>query len=419
MRSGEAWLRLGLVAAGLWLTWVLRDLLVLVAVALLLTSALAPIAHWLNRRGAPHWLSATAAMLGLLGVLVAFGLYLAPLVVEQARQLGASLPTWSDRIDRLEDQWRGWRDQTPLMPRFQELTVWLQEQASTVFSSVLGFTGRFVALLAGLVSVLFLSFFFLMEGGRLRRQVLSLVPVAHRDRTGEIVSDISSQVGHYMLGRLLVMVVVGVLVGLGLWLLGVPYAVLLGLIAGLLDIVPFIGPILASVFGVAVGLTISLEKALWVAGLYWAVQSIEGYVLSPFIVGRTVGLHPVWIFLALLVGETFLGLIGVILSIPAAVAMQVLIRQAYRPHLARRHLAETVAFALRGLSFPADKPTLVQFVEQGGLDTPALEEMATWRLRAAFLDLPNRPYATKADVLEALHEAHAFEPSPAPAGAIP
>jgi predicted PurR-regulated permease PerM len=409
MNSGKTWLRVGLIVAGLWLTWALMDLLMLVALALLLTAALSPITTWLNGRGAPHWLSAAAVMLGLLGVLVGFGVYLAPLVVDQAAQLGEALPTLSTRLETFENQWRGWREQTPMIPRFQEVTAWLQAQTSAVFASVLGITGRFVLLLAGVVSVLFLTFFFLMEGGRLREQVLSLLPFEHRDRTRRVVQAITRQVGHYMLGRVLVMAAVGVLTGLGLWLLGIPFAALLGLISGLLDIVPFIGPFLAAVPGVAVGLSLGLEKAVWVAGLYWAVQAVEGYVLSPLIVGRTVGLHPVWIFLALLVGETFLGLVGVILSVPAAVAVQVLISEVYRPYLAERRRASEVEAALAGTPFPADAQALAQFAEGGGLDATALDAPERAWLRRAFQHLPARAYAGPGDVVIALRRAGAFE----------
>jgi hypothetical protein len=216
-----------------------------------------------------------------------------------------------------------------------------------------------------------------------------------------------------MLGRMIVMVVVGVLVTTGLWLLSVPYAVLLGVVAGLLDIVPFIGPVLAAVPGVAVALSMSPEKALWVAGMYWAVQSIEGYVLSPFIVGRTVGLHPVWIFLALLVGETFLGLMGAILSIPAAVAVQVLIRLVYRPYLASRHRRRLLSTALGGLPFPADKQALVTFAEQSDFAALPLSEPETRRMREAFHGLADRPYPTSGDALSALEAGGAFG-SPCP-----
>lgn len=334
MANGKAWLRAGLLIAALWLAWMLHELLILIAIALLVSAALSPVVTRLNRLGAPQVLSASVTMLGLLGLLVGFGFYLAPAILDQADQFGEMLPTLSDRLDRFEAQWRGWREQTPLIPRFQEVTAWIQSQTTGVLASAIGITGGFVLLLFSLVSVLFLSFFFLMEGKRLREQTLSLVPARHRDRTRQVAEAIMQQVGRYMLGRLLVMIAVGILTGLGLWLLGVPYAMLLAAIAGLLDIVPFIGPLLAAVPGVLVGFGQSPEKALWIGLMYWGVQSIESYVLSPFILGHSVKVHPVWIFVALLAGESLLGLVGMILSVPAAVAIQVLIREVYRPAIA-------------------------------------------------------------------------------------
>lgn len=268
--GSRAW-RIGLGALAIGLAWVLRDIVVLVALALLFSAALTPAIAAMERWGLPRSLGVSVAMLALLGSLVGFGLYVAPLVADQASEFARALPALTEQVSRLEDRWAGWHGAMPFVPRFQEVTGWLTGQIETLARSVLDITGRFVGLVVAGITVLFLMVFILLDGRRLGEQLLALVPVEARDRTRTVLGTMYRHVGHYMLGRLAVMAAVGVATGIGLTLLGVPYAVVLGLVAGLLDIVPYIGPILAAVPGVLVGLGTSFEMGVWVALMYWAV----------------------------------------------------------------------------------------------------------------------------------------------------
>ena len=133
--------------------------------------------------------------------------------------------------------------------------------------------------------------------------------------------------------------------GLGLWALGVPYPLVLGLIAGLLDVVPFVGPLVAGVLGVLVALAASPQAALAAAAVYLVVQGVENYFLQPVVFGRAVGVHPIWIFLALVAGDEALGVIGLLLAVPAAVVVHVVLARIYRPAITKARPAPHAAVA--------------------------------------------------------------------------
>jgi predicted PurR-regulated permease PerM len=120
---------------------------------------------------------------------------------------------------------------------------------------------------------------------------------------------------------------VGTLTTLGLWLAGVPYALLLGVVAGLLDVVPFVGPLLAAGPGVLLAFGQSWQTGAWAIAVYFTVQQVEGYGLYPWLMGQAVSLHPVWVLLALLLGGELFGVPGLALAVPAAVTLHVLLQE--------------------------------------------------------------------------------------------
>jgi predicted PurR-regulated permease PerM len=156
-----------------------------------------------------------------------------------------------------------------------------------------------------------------------------LVPVAKRNKIEELLKTVAAKAGAYARGQLLVMTATGVLTGLGLYFLGVPYALTLGVITFILDIVPILGPFIAAGFGIIVALAQDPMLALWTALLYLIVQQMENNFLSPMILGKSVGLNSFWILLSIFAGGALFGIIGVILAVPTAVAIGLLIEEFY------------------------------------------------------------------------------------------
>lgn len=332
MPDWVAWLGRGLLLlAALWLAWRLMDVVILVALALLIASAFSPIVRWLDDRRLPHAASVSLCFLALLGLVAMLFYFLVPVLIQQALQLSESAPYLTDQYQSLQTRWAEWKRQVPLIPSFAELVTWLSGLARQGALWGLGLASNFLNLFFKTISVLFMAFFFLLEGDRILRQVLQLFPRKVQEEAPPILKRINEQVGHWVLGQLVEMTFVGLMVGVAFAILGVPYPALLGALAFALDIVPYIGPIIGAVPGILLALAQSWQLALWALGVYVLIQQIESYVLNPFIVGRFIGMRPIYILISILIGTSLMGILGMLLAVPAAVILQILLVELYLP----------------------------------------------------------------------------------------
>lgn len=160
-----------------------------------------------------------------------------------------------------------------------------------------------------------------------RSGLLAFVPAGRRDGVADTIDELAADLRHWLVGQLIVMAAVGLLTGLGAWALGLPAPVALGIIAGLLEFVPYLGPFLTAVPAVLLGLTVSVETAL--LALLWlvAVQQIEGYLLTPLIQRKAVSLPPAISLFALLAAGLLFGAPGVLLALPLAIAVRTVLRR--------------------------------------------------------------------------------------------
>ncbi len=159
--------------------------------------------------------------------------------------------------------------------------------------------------------------------------VVKLVPRAKRQLAIEAIMESERALRLWLKGQLIAMVVVGLLVGLGLWALGMPSALTLGLLAGILEFVPFAGPVISAIPAMLLALAVSPDLALWVVLLYFAVQQFEGYVLMPLVQQYAVDLPGVILLFSLIAFGAIFGMLGVVLAAPLAVATYVLVKRLY------------------------------------------------------------------------------------------
>lgn len=330
------WLTIALLAV-VYLAWRLLGLVLMVAIALLLTAALVPVVAWLDARRVPHGLSVAACFLGLIGLVVGVMLRIGPLMADQARELAGNLSGLSANYQWVATHWAGWQRQFGMLPDFAELSAILTAQFQGSLEGLIGLTGQFLTVAVGTFSVLFLAFFFVKDGSALQAQLLSLLPAPKRVDALEVLNRVRDRVGRYVLGVLINMTLVGTLTGIGLAILGVPYAAVLGLLVGVLDIIPFLGPFLGAFPGVVVAFSHSWQTGLWAIAIYWGVQQLEGYLTYPNVVGRATRLHPAWIFIALLAGGELLGVAGMVLAVPLMVVLQIVMQEWYLPWVRRHH----------------------------------------------------------------------------------
>ena len=185
-----------------------------------------------------------------------------------------------------------------------------------------------------------------------RRERLAIIPSQHRVKTLFLQDNTSRVLGGYLRGQLTLALIIGILAGVGTALLGLPYAVVLGVLAGLFELVPMFGPILSVVPAVLVALFMPFPTVVWVVLFFLVIQQVENNVLAPRISGRAVGLHPVGAMFALLAGFQLAGLLGGLFAVPLAGVLWVLLGAAYRnvivvePSRPRRRLLPVPSFRL-------------------------------------------------------------------------
>jgi predicted PurR-regulated permease PerM len=326
----ERWARLLLAAAtlltALWAIGQLTAVLAPLAAAFILAYVLDPIVDRLERLRWPRPLAAgTLIAIAAIVVIGAIALVV-PWLNEAARALARSATNLSaGGIETL----RPWLDRLP-SERVTELArqvvpsliAWVQKLGSTMLHALSAFGQGFSVLanaLAFLVITPVLLFYLLVDIDRIRDGILANLPLRSREEARSFLSELDTMLAAYFRGQLLVSACVGIASGLLLAIAGLPKALTIGLLTGLLNLVPVIGFWIAlsiALFTAAFGATDPFPLVYWVLAIYVGVQQLEGQVLSPRIVGREVGLHPVAILMGLVVFGKLFGFVGVLTAIP-------------------------------------------------------------------------------------------------------
>jgi len=303
--------------AGLWLMYQTRNVLVLIVVALIISVALNPFVARLAAQGVPRALSVIvlyAAFLVLLGVFVYFVI---PPVVVQIKEIALNLPFYTNRLGSL--------DLHLSTPTVEEILGRFSNQLSSVTG---GLVKALVSVFGGVISALTvfaLTFYFLLEEKAMRLGAASLIPPKHRDRFQETAKKVSDKLGDWLRGQMFLMFVVGLVDAIALGALAIPFALTLGVLSGVLELIPVVGPIIAGFTAVFVAFASGapLWKVLAVVIIYILVQQLEGQILVPKVMQKTIGLSPVVVILAILIGNELVGIGGAFLAVPVAAAIQV------------------------------------------------------------------------------------------------
>ena len=182
---------------------------------------------------------------------------------------------------------------------------------------------------ANLVLLVTVAIFLALDAPMYRGGALRLVPLSYRDRAGQIADELARALGRWMGGQALDMVLVALVTGLGLWMLGVPLALVLGLIAGLTNIIPVVGPFLSGIPAVLFALTQGFDLAIWVALLFVLVQQVEGNLLMPLIQRFAADLPPALTVLAILAFGSLFGFAGIVLATPLLLVAIILVKRIY------------------------------------------------------------------------------------------
>lgn len=315
----------GAVAALFLMVWQIADIVLLVFASLLLAVFLRGLAEFLCRHTplSTGWALAVVVF-GLLGLAALIGGLYGPALAD----------TFDGLLQTLPHSMQGLRNSLGPFPGSSALFDALRQAGNTlrkpenlariagVFSSALGALGSILV-------VAVMGLYFSAEPGIYRRGLLKLVPPRQRGRAGEVLHHLRQAEQSWLLGRIASMTVVGVLSWLGLLIIGMPFAFILGLLAGTLSFIPNLGPILATIPAAMVGFTVSPAMALYAVIVYTVVQTAESYLITPYIQQHMISLPPAMLLTVQLAMGAGFGILGVLLATPLAVMAMVLIQDLY------------------------------------------------------------------------------------------
>lgn len=182
----------------------------------------------------------------------------------------------------------------------------------------------------------FISFYMLKDFQTIEKSALTIVPREHRKPIVNMLMDIDTALGNYIRGQFLVCLIVGLLAYIGYWAIGIPYALLLASLVAVFNIVPYLGPFLGAAPALIVASTVSWKMMLFVAIINTVCQILEGNVISPQVVGRSLKMHPLFIILALMIGGEVAGIAGLILAVPFFAVMKVIVQHVFMYYVHRR-----------------------------------------------------------------------------------
>jgi predicted PurR-regulated permease PerM len=315
------------VAIVLQVIWLARQVITWILVAVFLALALNPAVNWLQERGLRRrGLAAATAYLGTLAGLAGIGALFIPTIVDEANSFARELPNY------LEDLSEG-RGPLGRLEREYDIVDRVREQVREGGASrLLGLSGTAVAItksvltaIVAVVTIAFLTFFMLLEGPSWVQRFYDLLPEQSRPRVERIANDIYRTIGGYVTGNLFISLIAGVTSTIVLLVMGVPFAVALGLLVAILDLVPLAGATLAAIIVTTVAFLDSLPAGIVVLAFFIVYQQLENHVIQPVVYSRTVQLSPLAILIAVLIGAKLAGILGALAAIPVAGTIQVLL----------------------------------------------------------------------------------------------
>lgn len=304
----------------IWFLFAIREIVVLFFIVLVIVSATAPLVDKMSRF-MPRILALIILSLILITLLVAIGFLLIPPVINQIAQIATDLPYYIDKINPAYYQIK------TIVAHYQDSLLNFSNQLGSFTSGIYTTTVSFFGGIVAIVTILVLSFYLLLEQNSIKSSLKQLIPDEHQERLLSVINKISVKMGNWLRGQGILMLTIGLLEGIVLGILNIPFALTLAVWGGLTEVIPYIGPWLGLIPAFIVAYTISPLMAIIVLIAFILIQQLEGQILVPKIMGKAVGLSPVIIILSLLIGAKLMGILGVIIAVPVAAAISVIISE--------------------------------------------------------------------------------------------
>ena len=322
--SYESIIKFFLVIFFIFFIFYLKDIILIIFISILLTLIMNPAVDKMQNKKIPRTIGASVLFLIAFFVIGLIIYIVVPPLTKDVTNLATDLPAHMSDLGL--NNTVDYSFSEPIQNIALQAGESLKAFASNIVSGVL-------ALLGGLLSailIIVISFYLLIEKDGTEKFVQTLMPVNYRPQALRIIKRIETTLGRWFVGQLFLGFIVGFVSFIGLTIIGVPYALVLGIIAGTLELIPYIGPILSSIPAIIIAFTVSPMLAVLAFVLYFLIQQMENYVLVPKVMQKSVGLHPVVIIIAMLVGGQMAGVLGMILAIPVTTIVTIILADVYK-----------------------------------------------------------------------------------------
>jgi predicted PurR-regulated permease PerM len=325
--------------ACIYLLWELRDVLRLVwsvisavltpfLISVIIAYLLNPLVARLHQRGVPRGASILIIYVVFFLLITVLLLNAIPRFIDQLRDLGEHLPQLIEQVDAWMDGFNEDKKRLPdaLRKALDSNLNTLEEKTTAMITKTLEAAGNTIESAIGWFVVPFLVFYMLKDLKVMEKAVITFFPRQNRQEIIRLLRSIDEALGNYIRGQLLVATAVGVLAYIGYLIVGMPYAIILALIVAVTNIIPYIGPFIGAAPAVMLAFTVSPFMVLKVLIVNLLIQQLEGNLIGPYLIGRTLKLHPMLIIFALLLGGEMFGILGLILAIPVIAVGKVIVQ---------------------------------------------------------------------------------------------
>ena len=318
-------LRILLVVFGLWFLFMIRDIVALLFLSIILTATLDPAIDWFAKKKISRSVAVIiiyVSMFALVAVLLSF---IIPPLVSQFQDFTKNIPAYSERLTQtfsgIEAYANSYGIQFNSHEFLQNVFGGLFQSSGQIFSTTINVLSFFIAALV----ILALTFYMSVKEDGMNKFIVSITPAARKEYVISLTDRIKSKIGKWFAGQVFLMVIIFLLDFVALSAFGIPYALILALLAGLLEIVPYLGPIISATLAAMVGFLISPITGIIILGVLTVIQQLESHVIVPQVMKKAVGLNPIVVILALLIGAQLGGTLGAVLAIPIATSLGVFV----------------------------------------------------------------------------------------------
>lgn len=313
----------------------LRGIIFIVFISMILTLIMNPAVDKMQRKKIPRVVGAASLLLSAF-VFIGLLIYIvAPPLAKEVGTLSSKFPIYLENVGldydiissqniTLEKSF-DYKISEPFQNILFEASKSLKNITSNIVIGIIGFLGGVLTV----ILIIVISFYLVVEKNGVEKFVKTLIPVKFRPQALRVIRKIEVKLGKWFMGQLFLGLIVGFLSFIGLTILGVPYALVLAIIAGSMELIPYIGPTLSSIPAIIIAFAISPILAILVFVLYLVIQQLENYLIVPKVMEKSVGLHPVVIIIAMLVGGQIADVLGIILAIPVTIIASIILEDIY------------------------------------------------------------------------------------------